>query len=408
MGRRGKRQKLDPDEPCIYIDDTGISVVVKGQPEKRFPHGEPLEHLIEVRDRLQKKAKAAAPPRGGSLSADAVDYLKTISDKRKKQNAIGYCAHWTSSIDSDGIAFGEKSRFALTKLKIEQIAAGWLTKGVAASSVKKRLSALSAIFETNNTDDQSNPVLKVKRPKEPDPEPRGQPLDVIARVLAELPDRGRPTKGQKRPTVSHSKAALIFMFYTGIPQAQIERITPRTDIDWHAINSDGEEQPALRRRPRRKGKGAKATWTLLEPPAVDALKALIAFGLTEAGTLKRLDRHAMANAWRRGCEKVIRQQLAAGEPAMPHRVERDDKGRERYVTTTSPYTLRHSLLTHLLKLSGNLAGVQEHAQHATPRQTMRYVGAAIPESARQVSKAARGTLPVISRAKPAGTDTETD
>ncbi|HYB94880.1 MAG TPA: tyrosine-type recombinase/integrase, partial [Vicinamibacterales bacterium] len=199
----------------------------------------------------------------------------------------------------------------------------------------------------------------------------------------------------------HSKTAMLFMMYTGLPPAQIERINPATDIDWQATNDDGEPQVALRRRPRRKGKGAKETWTQLEPPAVDALKQLIAIGVTEQGTLKRLDRHAMANAWRRACEKVIRQQLADREPALPHRVKIID-GRERYITTTRPYDLRHSILTHLLKESGNLAGVQEHAQHATPRQTMRYVGAAIPESARQVSKAIRGTLPSV-KAKPAGT-----
>lgn len=403
--RRGKRRKLDRDEPCIWEDDTGIAVVVKGQKEHRFAHGEPIANLIAVRERLKKRAKAATPPRAGSLSADAAGYLKTISDKRKLQNAVGYCTHWTSALDSDGVAFGEKSRFALTKLKIEQIVAGWLRANISASSCKKRLSALSAIFDKNNSDDEVNPVLKIKRPKEPDREPRAQPMELLARILAEMSDRGRAGKGEKRPTVSHSKVAMIFMMYTSIPPAQIERIKPATDIDWKARNDDGEIQTALRRRPRRKGKGTKETWTLLEPPAVDALKQLIAIGMTAEGTLKKLDRHSMANAWRRACEKIIIEQIAAGETPLPHVIE-TKKGRERYVTTTHPYDLRHSFLTFLLKESGNLAGVQEHAQHSTPRQTMDYVGAAIPETARQVSKAIRNRLPIVGKAKPAGTEQE--
>lgn len=400
MPRRGSRRRLAPN---IYEDGTGIAVVVKGQKEHRFPHGTPIGTLEATRDRLKNKARLAAPPRTGSLAADAAAYLKTISETRKLANAAGYCAHWTTAVDSQGVPFGEQSRFALTPLVIEQIVARWLRDGVAASSCKKRLSALSAIFDKVNGEDDPNPVSKVARPKEPEPEPRAIALDVVARILAAMPDRGHPRKGQKRPTVSRSKLALAFMAYTGIPPAQIARINPDTDIDWSATDDDGEPLPALRRRPRRKGKGTPTSWIGLEPPAADALQQLIAAsGRTDAGTLQPLDTHAMDNAWRRACAHVIREQLEAGETPLPHRVVDG-----QLMTTTRPYDLRHSWLTHLAKVSGNLAGVQEHAQHATPRQTMRYIGAAIPVSARQVSKAVRKTLPAagvpVHQAKAAGT-----
>lgn len=403
MARNGTRRRIAPN---IYVDGAGYySVIVKvaGRPEeKRFAPGTPIDRLEAVRDKLKGKARKHERPRAGSLAADAADYLATIGDSDKLEGQTNLVAHWTT-------LYGRESRFALTKLKIEQQLAEWERAGVAASSCNKRLSTLRAVFNTVNTDDDPNPTVKVKKRQEPDPQPRAIDYAVIDRIFAKMPDRGRPTGAGKgtRPTVNLTKLRLSFMAYSGLPPAQMIKIDPARDIRQVTIvdSATGEKRatPMLRGRPRRKGRGTREEWIPLLPQAHEILKELIAHK-----ALHKFSTQAARKTWQRACVKVILEQIDAKDTPLPHRVEA--RGDElEIIALVRPYDLRHSFLTHALRSNGNLAGVQRLGLHADARTTLRYVEAGIVDAAAATVGAMAGGLPVnpVPRyvaAKPDGTE----
>lgn len=369
MARRGPRRRLAPN---IYQDDAGIAVkvmVAGREREQRFPLGTPLERLEEARDDFRADQRAAKPATEGTLRADVLDYLATIDDDQKRKTLTLLCAHWVAG-------YGERSRWALTPLVIRQQLATWRRQGVAASTCNHRLSALRGVFRALNQPDEPNYPAQVKKLPEPPAEPRALPYALIARILAAMPDRGRAEKGQTRGAVSLTKLRLSLMAYTGLPPAQIMRIQPETDIDW--------QTPALRVRPRRKGRGRPETWQPLIPQAVTALRALVAAGALPGA----YSNDAVSTSFRRACRTVIAQQIAAGEPPLPHRV--DAAG--RIIPLVRVYDLRHSWGTLALRVSKRREAVQHLMLHADARQTDRYTLAAIPEAVAEAAAAIGAAL----------------
>lgn len=389
MPRKGNRKLVDKTIPNIYVDGSGFfSVIVKvaGKPvEDRFPPGTPLDILETHCEKLKGKARKKEKPRAGSLAADALDYLATIGEAQKLKSQTIIIGHWTAT-------YGRESRFALTKLKIEQQLATWEKAGVAASTCNKRLSTLRAMFNAVNDDDDPNPTIKVKKRKEPDPEPRAIDYTTIDRIFSKMTDRGRPTGGGKgtRPTVSVTKLRLAFMGYTGLPPAQMIKIDPGKDLrQGTVVDATGAKRKAhmLRARPRRKGKGSREDWIPLLPQAHEILEELI-----KHKALKKFSTQSARAVWQRACVKVIIEQLAAAEPPLPHRLQA--RGDEiEIVALVRPYDLRHSFLTHALRSSGNLAGVQRLGMHSDSRTTLRYLESGIFDAAQTVVGSMQGQLP---------------
>lgn len=372
MARRGKRRALAAN---IFEDGSGrsVKVTVGGRTlERRFPAGTPLDQLETERDVLKGQQVAARPPAPGTLRADVVAYLRTIDDDAKRKGQQILCAHWVAG-------YGHVSRSALTPLVIRQQLATWRRAGAAASSCNHRLSALRAVWRAVADPDEPNYPAQVKKLPEPSPEPRALSYDVIARILAAMPDRGRPTGAGKgtRPTVSLTKLRLTLMAYTGLPPAQIARIHPETDIDW--------QTPALRVRPRRKGRGTREQWVPIIPQAVETLRALV----TQKALPGAYSNDSVQASWHRACRVVIAEQLAAGETPIPHRVLEDGTIRP----TVRAYDLRHSFGTRALALSGDRAGVQRLLLHSDGRQTERYTLAAVGERATSVAGLLADDLP---------------
>jgi integrase len=342
MARRGHRRQLAPN---IFEDDTGrsVKVTVGGKTlERRFPAGHPL-HLLEAeRDALKGLQQAARPVHSGTLRNDVLAYLRTIDDPRKKRDMAGLLAHWVA-------AYGDVSRFALTPLLIRQQLAAWRLAGAAASTCNLRLQSLRNVFRVVNGPEDANPASQVPRLSPPPAEPRAQSYALIARILDAMPDRGQTAKGQARPTVGLTKLRLTFWAFSGLPPAQIARINPDTDILW--------DVPALRARPRRKGKGTRETWLPLMPQAVAALRALV-----DAGALPG---HFSTGSMYKSFQTAVAK-LRKDDPTLPH---------------IRPYDLRHSFATEALAASSDLAGVQHLLQHSTPQMTTRYTLAAVPAAA---------------------------
>ena len=77
--------------------------------------------------------------------------------------------------------------------------------------------------------DGKNPVRAVKAPRVRYDDPRGMDYAIIERILAQLPDRGRPQDGRQvkttrgdreRPTVSLTKLRLRVMAYTACTRSK--------------------------------------------------------------------------------------------------------------------------------------------------------------------------------------------
>jgi len=157
-------------------------------------------------------------------------------------------------------------------------------------------------------------------------------------ILDAMPERGRGQRGQKRATVSQTKARLRVIYWTGLSHKQLMRLRPR-DVD--------RETKTLWVERRRKGKGAKAHSRPLTDEALAAFYALDA-----ADAWGPFSASAMRTSFLRACAALGLEGLR-------------------------PYDLRHSTGTDIYAVTGDLKAVQEGLGHADIRTSMRYIQGAV-------------------------------
>lgn len=205
--------------------------------------------------------------------------------------------------------------------------------GVAASTIARRLSALSGFYGYAVDEEliARSPLTRVRRPRVSDESPRqGVDREQMRALLAEA---------EKSSVRDHALVALLCT--NGL------RISEALDAD---IADLGRERGHRTLRLTRKG--GKRQTVALAPRAADALDALIAgredgpIFVTASG--RRVDRFAAAKTIGR----------LARRTGIEHRV--------------SPHTLRHGWVTAALDAGCALHVVQDGAGHADPRTTQRY------------------------------------
>jgi integrase len=326
----------------IFEDNSGIAirVSVRGTPrefrkdekgERYKDKGWTVDQLkterkrIDAREHLKAKADIA---KAHSLAADVKTYLQALSG-RTKEDAQNLLEHWT-------VTFGDRARASLTAIELRQHAATWMvpavrdTKGhtlrpeqpVSASTFNHRRQALISLYKALDGPQALNPAREIPKRKEQLGAPRALSYAVIEAAFKKMPE-------------SQSRARLKLMAYTGLPQMQIEKLTP---ADW--------QEDRLRVTPRRKGSGAAGRWI---PLSLDAKAALKEFSrLACWGPFSRSSLH---KAWK-----------AVGP-----------KG-------SNPYSLRHSWITELYRRSnGDVIAVQQLSLHSRLDQTSRYAAAALED-----------------------------
>jgi integrase len=223
-----------------------------------FTKSWPLTTPRDTLHRWVQKTKRQHPrARSGTFASEAVDYLRAVS-------AMPSYSDRARDIDRWSVLFGPRSPLSIEPHEIRAALEAWKADGLAAGTLRHRRAALAHFF-TVLYPDEPNPVAKVPAPRPPQPEARGLPWAIVERLLAALPDRGRAAKGEKRPAASQTKARLRVIATTGLPHAQLARLTP-DDVDW------------LARRvyvlPRRKGAGTRGRWLPVTPAAIEALREL--------------------------------------------------------------------------------------------------------------------------------------
>src|SRR5204862_42799 len=177
--------------------------------------------------------------------------------------------------------------------------------------------------------------------REPDLAPRAIPYKLIAQILAALPDRSRPVKGQAREAESKTKARLAVIAYVGLSHAQLMRVQPE-DLDLRART--------LFLRPRQKGhQGSTRGATVpLTPAGVKAFRQFIALACWGPFSAS-----AMRKSFKRAC-------AALDLPA-----------------SLTPYQLRHSFGTLAYASSGDLHATGVLLGHRDVRTTARYALGAV-------------------------------
>lgn len=368
MTRRGKRRAVAPG---IYVDGTGYEAQVnrgrgKGN-SKRFPRDTDVREmqrwqLRRETARVQEEALSQPLDERGTLKDDVPAYLATLSG-RKKIDAETLLTHWLET------PLAKLHRHDITPLMLRTQIAQWLAAKASASSINHRLTALRALYRVLDETDINapNPTLKIHKLAGPEPEPREIPRAFGQAVFAAMPDRGRPTKDETRPTISKTKLRLRVQAATGLPPKQIGQLQ-ETHADWR--------RKAVYVTPRRKGKGVKGKWLPLTDAGVDALRAFFAGKATGPYSTS-----AAAKSFHRAVKtaKAHYERNGWAIPPLPPKLR--------------PYDLRHTFLTVAFRHSKDIRAVQELALHADPRMTERYMVGAVAENVRgavrAVSSAAR-------------------
>lgn len=342
-----------------------------------FDLGTDLDRVIKVWQRDAKNKLVTATPTApgvGTLAADILDFLDALPAGTYRDDSGPLLDAWSRT------PIGAVPRHAVDRLDLIAQIARWTDAGAAAATCNRRLSRLRALYTKLDGPTTPNPTDKIPYLAQPEIENREIPPRIVALILDSLPDRGRASRGQARPTVSHSKIRLRVMAHTGIPPATLRRVRPR-DLDLDAAR--------IYLRPRRKGHGSPGAWIALLPAAVDALRAFVAAGLIGL----RWSNGSMRKTWH---VAIARARKTAA------RIAAETGDRSWMLDLASlpprckPYDLRHSFASELYRVTGDIRAVSELLQHAELETTKRYTHGAVSDrvtAAIQAAAAAYATVP---------------
>jgi integrase len=358
-----RRKRIDRR---VYQDQWGITAQVEVAPfkpiEKRFPLGTELK-LIEawqLRTRLDLIEERPEPAAIGTLAADIPRFLETpfAGSGRKRKDYAYLLQAWIDAI-------GRMDRSKITRTLVRSQQQVWTEAGVAANTVNHRVRALGTLYKVLDGEDAPNPTDKVKKLRQPSPESRDIPVEVVRLLLANLPDRGRPMKGESPSEISQSKIRLRVMAWTGLPQMQLERLRER-DVRFQTAE--------LYRRPRRKGQGVEGSWTRLIPPAVEALRDYAAANLWE----KSFSRAALWKAWQGTVRRTLKQAIGqAKETGAVRDVVFVEWLQTNIPEGCRPYDLKHAFGSEAYRVTGDSKVVKDLLQHASLVTTERYMKGAV-------------------------------
>jgi integrase len=338
----------DPKDPRwrgIHRHGAGLRAAVshgrgRSKTYAYFPLETPLSEMQEWRAdeqaaaRVQRKRRA----RRGTLAGDAPRYLAAITAMPTFKDRKRMIALWVE-------CFGDRRRDAITPAEIRAQCQRWLTepRGVdddgqplpplSPHTVNLRLRALSNLYTVLDGPRADNPARLVEEADEPESAPRDLDYATIARIIAAMPDRGRPVKGQDRGTVSLTKIRIRILAYSGLPPASLKRVWP-DDVDL--------ERAFVTLSGRRKGKGTAAAILPLLPLAVDAFRDLLAANGCGPFSTSSLYKSFMR---------------AAGHAQ---------------VSNVSPYALRHSFATTVYDLSEDEHLVMALLMHSSLKTSETY------------------------------------
>lgn len=316
MPRRLKNIRRWKNSLQAYTQVNGKTVA------KSFPLSTPVE---EMRAWIQTQRALRAGPvvARGSFGADIAEYLSRVTSLVTYEQRTQHLEMWAHALGRD------RPRRTITPTEIDRVLQTWLLQGLSPSTVRKRRMALRALWNRLDGNHAQNPVRATIAPREPKPEVRGLPYDVIAQILSVM-----------RPGASRCRIAV--MAWTGLPPGMVRDIQP-ADLNLPTAT--------LRVRPRRKGAGVEARTLPLLPQAVDELREFDQIGAYGFFSIPSLNQFFV-----RACLRV--------DPP---------------VRGVSLYDLRHSFGTMLYRVTKDLATVSRFLLHANVAMSQRYAAGALAD-----------------------------
>jgi len=295
---------------------------------RHFPAGTPAYSIQRwlLTTKLRFGAGATAPTSGRFVD-DARAYLAAVAAMPTFVTRTQHIEEWIE-------VFGTRQRETITPTEIAQVLQVWRTTPrqsphgrhhtrtvtLSASACNHRRTALMHLWTTLDGKHAPNPVRAVPKFRAPATQPRALSREAVTAILATM-----------RPNVS--RARLLVMAATGLPQAQIMAITP-ADVNLKA------RTVAL--QGRRKGAGTQGS---VRPLSREGVAAFAQFAKVKAWG--PFSASSLRTRFRAAC-------VRAGVPPV------------------TPYVLRHAYITEVLKLTGDLHATQQLAGHKDARQTQRY------------------------------------
>lgn len=343
MPRRGRRVPMGRG---ISRDASGFSVrlqVAGVEVERRFPLATPIAKMRRWREDEIARRRAlweAGRPLTGTFAADAATYLAAVQampSYASRQQEIGvWVAH-----------FGERPRDTIQPVEIRTLRDRWLTVGpklvqqrirgervwvpvpgpLSASSVNKRLRALSNLYRVLDGRHVRNVVREIPEAIEDERPPRDLPWSAVERLLDALPP-------------SQTQCRLRVIAWTGLAHTQLAALTP---ADVHL------DAGTMFVRRRRKGRCLQTGRLVpLLPQAIDAFRAFAA-----ADCWGTFSASSMWTTFQRAAAKVGLQGVR-------------------------PYDLRHTFSTIVvLATGGDERLAQEMLGHVDIRTTRHYTRGAL-------------------------------
>lgn len=299
----------------------GASIEVYGQVRgvtfsKAFPATTPRSHLRAWRQAEIERLRAQLPaaPTKGTLAQDCEAVCRREADERR-QNLTILLAHWCDR-------FGDRSRHSLTTAEIQAQLDEWRAAGAASSTVNHRRQALITVYKKLDPG-HPNPVQATTRHKEPEPEPRAIPEEIVARIFAVMPD-------------SATKARLLVICHTGPRHSELRRVRRE-----HVV-LDGPTPHVY----YSSGKGGRHRIVPLSPDGIHAFREI---DKRDAWVAPKRWAAAARTVFQRACKR------AGVDPDLYR-----------------PYDLRHRFATILRASGADLADVQALLGHRNITTTMRY------------------------------------
>ena len=295
--------------------------------EHRFPSGSSLREIRTWLEgtRAELRRETLRPVRG-TLAADVERYMRVMRQRLESPESREYeIGAWLAR-------FGHRRRDGIEREELRQQVLDWEAAGVAASTIKHRLTALSQLYETLDGEDARNPVHGLRRPREPMATPDGRSPQTVQAVLAAL--EARTTKNNRGwKTLARSKVIAL----TGMRHSQVMR------LESDHIFIEAESPYVVVADP---GKDGEPHVKPLTPDGVEAFRLFV--GRKAWG---KFSQSSLYKSWKLAC----------------HDAE---------VPFFNPYKLRHSYATALRAEGVDLADVQTLLGHKSPKTTARYAGVA--------------------------------
>lgn len=325
---------MSPLPPGIKRTATGFRAWQRVRPgagglkSKRFPKTATLTEMKAWREdtRAKHRTEPSAPIARGTLAADIKKYLKLVATMPSLKDRTRDLAAWEA-------AYGMRPRAALTRSDYQLVLQDWRLHGkhgkpLAASTVNHRRTALMHLYTVLDGKAAPNPLRDIRPFDEPPAEPRDLGLDTARAILHAL----KPSKSRARINVltwtgmrGNSELAKMRPEYVNLAQREC----------WVPTGKKG--QPRL---------------IVLNDEGVEAWREFTymkAWGRYSKDSLRRAFQRAVAivNAMRR----------RRGQPALQD---------------VRVYDLRHTIATALRRAGADLADIQAHLGHSSPRMTQRY------------------------------------